>query len=196
MIYFWVCLGLLLIKNSDPIKVSRSLLYLICISVAISSQEAGRYPAYKEMVAEYRWLNKCMSLVLFLVCQHHCFIIVTAAILWFVQIHLWVCIILKFKWCVFFLQWLMALSSLPPRVQNPTLQLPPCRLGLQSALSAAFLRSCSLQACHLTQTWWTSASPLRTRGRGPHVYFNFLQIHLSKYQKDLNKIIHHFTSTY
>lgn len=28
----------------------------------ISSQEAGRYPAYKEMVAEYRWLNKCMYL--------------------------------------------------------------------------------------------------------------------------------------
>lgn len=37
-----------------------SLLYLICISVTVSSQEAGRYPAYKEMVAEYRWLNKCM----------------------------------------------------------------------------------------------------------------------------------------
>lgn len=57
-------LGLLFIKYSDPIKVSRSLLYLICISVAISSQEAGRYPAYKEMVAEYRWLNKCMYLFL------------------------------------------------------------------------------------------------------------------------------------
>lgn len=23
-------------------------------------KEAGRYPAYKEMVAEYSWLNKCM----------------------------------------------------------------------------------------------------------------------------------------
>lgn len=31
-------------------------------SVAISLQEAGRYPAYKEMVAEYRWLNKCKCL--------------------------------------------------------------------------------------------------------------------------------------
>lgn len=56
----FLVLGLLFIKNSDPIKVSRSLLYLICIF----SQEAGRYPAYKEMVAEYRWLNKCMYLVL------------------------------------------------------------------------------------------------------------------------------------
>lgn len=53
-------LGLLFIKYSDPIKVSSSPLYLICISVSISSQEAGRYPAYKEMVAEYRWLNKRM----------------------------------------------------------------------------------------------------------------------------------------
>lgn len=57
-----VLLGFLFIKYSDPMKVSRSLLYLICISVAISSQEAGRYPAYKEMVAEYRWLNKRMYL--------------------------------------------------------------------------------------------------------------------------------------
>lgn len=57
-----VRLGFLFIKYSDPMKVSRSLLYLICISVAISSQEAGRYPAYKEMVAEYRWLNKRMYL--------------------------------------------------------------------------------------------------------------------------------------
>lgn len=48
------------IKNGDPIKVSRSLLHLICIF----PQEAGRYPAYKEMVAEYRWLNKRMCLVL------------------------------------------------------------------------------------------------------------------------------------
>lgn len=62
---FCVVLGLLFIKYSDPIKVSRSLLYLICISVAISSQEAGRYPAYKEMVAEYRWLNKRMYLFVF-----------------------------------------------------------------------------------------------------------------------------------
>lgn len=33
---------------------------VISIPAAMSSQEAGRYPAYKEMVAEYRWLNKCM----------------------------------------------------------------------------------------------------------------------------------------
>jgi len=62
---FWclcVVLRLLFIKYRDPIKFSRSLLYLICISVSISAQEAGRYPAYKEMVAEYRWLNKCMDL--------------------------------------------------------------------------------------------------------------------------------------
>lgn len=26
-------------------------------------QEAGRYPAYKEMVAEYGWLDKCMFTV-------------------------------------------------------------------------------------------------------------------------------------
>lgn len=65
-------LVLLFIKYSDPIKLSRSLLYLICISVGMSSQEAGRYPAYKEMVAEYRWLNKCMYLFLFLICQHQC----------------------------------------------------------------------------------------------------------------------------
>lgn len=47
------------IKYSHPIKVSGYLIYWL---VVISPQEAGRYPAYKEMVAEYRWLNKCMYL--------------------------------------------------------------------------------------------------------------------------------------
>lgn len=57
----------------------------------------------------------------------------------------------------------MVLRSLPPRAQNP-LQPLLCHLGLRWALWAACRRSCSRLACHLVLTWWTCASPPRTRG--------------------------------
>lgn len=68
-------------------------------------------------------------------------------------------------------QWPTAPRNLPPRVQSPTPQPPPCRPGPLSALWAACRRSCSLPACRSVRTWWTSASPLRTRGQDGPVSF-------------------------
>lgn len=51
IVYVYWCMFILYLKN------------LCCDSYSIlnhflSIKEAGRYPAYKEMVAEYSWLNK------------------------------------------------------------------------------------------------------------------------------------------
>ncbi|CDQ69600.1 unnamed protein product [Oncorhynchus mykiss] len=44
------------ISHSSAVEVLKSHTHIM-----LTIKEAGRYPAYKEMVAEYRWLNKCIG---------------------------------------------------------------------------------------------------------------------------------------
>ena len=73
--------------------------------------------------------------------------------------------------CVFLPKWQMGVRNPPPRAQTPP---PPpllCHRGLPSVLWVAFPRLCSHPAWRLAQTWWTFASPLRTRGQPDLVAF-------------------------
>lgn len=81
----------------------------------LPSQEAGRYPAYKEMVAEYRWLNKCMYLKRYLSSGSNVFS-------------------LGLMFCVFLPKWQMEVRNLPPRVQTPPPRPLLSHLGLLSVL--------------------------------------------------------------
>lgn len=95
--------------------IAMQYMYLICISVATCSQEAGRYPAYKEMVAEYRWLNKCMYLLVVPPVCHY-----TGSGL-------------DKQYECFLPQWPMV-RNLPRRGPSQPPQHPPSRPGLPSAL--------------------------------------------------------------
>uniref|UniRef100_M4ATA5 PDZ domain containing 7a n=1 Tax=Xiphophorus maculatus TaxID=8083 RepID=M4ATA5_XIPMA len=48
------------ISHSSAVEVLKSHTHIM-----LTMKEAGRYPAYKEMVAEYRWLNKCRYFLFF-----------------------------------------------------------------------------------------------------------------------------------